>query len=242
MLATGAILLATTQFMPLLVQDDFGYTATWAGLALSPGGVVAMIMMFVVGQLSRRIQPKYLIAAGSAVVAFSMYGLTGLTPYVDFWYFAGWRMVISVGLPLVFVPILAASYDGLRPDQTDNASALMNAARNTGGSIGVSLASNMLADATQWHTNFLAGQVTPSSVEYQQTLAQASHYFQAHGSSLGVAKQQAFAWIGQQVQTQASLLAYIDVFHILMLLGLAAVPLALLLRKVRLGGPAPAGH
>ena len=38
MLATGAILLATTQFLPQLVQEDFGYTATWAGLVLSPGG------------------------------------------------------------------------------------------------------------------------------------------------------------------------------------------------------------
>jgi DHA2 family multidrug resistance protein len=45
MLATGAILLATTQFLPLLVQQDFGYTATWAGLVLSPGGLVTMAMM-----------------------------------------------------------------------------------------------------------------------------------------------------------------------------------------------------
>ena len=52
MLATGAILLATTQFLPLLVQQQFGYTATWAGLVLSPGGVVTMVMMFVVGRLS----------------------------------------------------------------------------------------------------------------------------------------------------------------------------------------------
>ena len=51
MLATGAILLATTQFLPQLVQQDFGYTATWAGLVLSPGGLVTMVMMFVVGRL-----------------------------------------------------------------------------------------------------------------------------------------------------------------------------------------------
>jgi DHA2 family multidrug resistance protein len=65
MLATGAILLATTQFLPQLVQQDFGYTATWAGLVLSPGGVVTMVMMVVVGRLSAKVQPKYLIAAGA---------------------------------------------------------------------------------------------------------------------------------------------------------------------------------
>jgi DHA2 family multidrug resistance protein len=64
MLATGAILLATTQFLPQLVEQDFGYTATWAGLVLSPGGLVTMVMMFVVGRLSARVQPKYLIVGG----------------------------------------------------------------------------------------------------------------------------------------------------------------------------------
>jgi MFS transporter, DHA2 family, multidrug resistance protein len=63
MLATGAILCATTQFLPLLVQTDFGYTATWAGLVLSPG-VVTLMMMFGVGRQNNLIQPNYLISAG----------------------------------------------------------------------------------------------------------------------------------------------------------------------------------
>jgi DHA2 family multidrug resistance protein len=242
MLATGAILLATTNFMPQLVQEDFGYTATWAGLALSPGGLVAMAMMFVTGQLSRRVQPKYLIAAGSAICALSMYGLTDLTADLNFWFFANSRMVLSVGLPLIFIPIMAASYDGLRADQTDQASALLNAARNTGGSMGVSLASNVLAHREQFHQSRLAESVIPSSVSYQQTLDHLTQFFVAQGSSLAQAKSQAFAWIGQQVQQQASLLAYIDVFWTLMLISLAAIPLALLLRNVKLGGAAPVGH
>ena len=65
MLATGAILYATTQYLPQLVQQDFGYTATWAGLVLSPGGLVTMVMMFVVGRLSAKVQPKYLIVVGA---------------------------------------------------------------------------------------------------------------------------------------------------------------------------------
>ena len=67
-------------------------------------------------------------------------------------------------------------------------------------------------------------------------------YFVAHGSSLPQAQQQAIAWIGQQVQTQASFLAYIDVFWVLMLVSLAAVPLALTLRKVKLGAGTPNAH
>ena len=117
MLATGAILLATTQFLPQLVQQDFGYTATWAGLVLSPGGLVTMVMMFVVGRLAAKVQPKYLIVAGALIIALSMYDLTNVYGDLGFWFFARSRMLLGVGLPLIFLSITAASYDGIRPRQ-----------------------------------------------------------------------------------------------------------------------------
>jgi MFS transporter, DHA2 family, multidrug resistance protein len=242
MLATGAILLATTQFMPQLVQEDFGYTATWAGLVLSPGGVVTMLMMFVVGRLSGKIQPKYLIVAGAIFCALSMYDLTNTYGDLGFWFFARSRMVLGIGLPLVFLPIMAASYDGIPPAKTDQASAMMNAARNTGGSIGISIVSNVLAHREQFHQSRLVENAIPSGVQYQDTLNQVTHYFVAQGSSLVQAQQQAVAWIDQQVQTQASFLGYMDAFWVLMLISLAAVPLAMTLRKVKLGGPVHMGH
>jgi MFS transporter, DHA2 family, multidrug resistance protein len=242
MLAIGAILLATTQFVPQLVQEDFGYTATWSGIVLAPGGLVTMVMMFATGPLSSRVQPKYLIAIGALMCALSMYVMTNLNGDTDFWFFAESRVLLGIGLPLIFVPILAASYDGLSHHQTDQASALLNAARNTGGSIGVSLASNVLAFRQQFHQSRLVEQAVPSSVSYQHTLQQVTDYFVAQGSSALQATQQALAWIGQQVQTQASLLAYVDVFWTLMLVSALAVPLALLLRDIKLGAPAAMGH
>ena len=122
------------------------------------------------------------------------------------------------------------------------ASALINAARNTGGSIGVSIASNVVAHREQFHQARLIENAVPASVQYQNTLQQVTKFFQAHGSSMAEAQQQAVAWIGQQVTLQASLLAYIDVFWVLMILALLAVPLAMTLRKVKLGGAAPAAH
>jgi MFS transporter, DHA2 family, multidrug resistance protein len=242
MLATGAILLATTQFLPQLVQQDFGYTATWAGLLLSPGGVVTMVMMFAVGRIAAQVQPKYLIILGAVVIAASMYGMTNVYGDLGFWYMARSRMLIGVGLPLIFVPIMAASYDGIPPTKTDQASALINAARNTGGSIGVSIVSNVLTHREQFHQNRLIEQVIPSSPQYQDTLQQVTNFFASQGSSLAQAHGQAIQWIGQQVQTQASFLAYMDAFWVLMLIALSAVPLALTLRKVRLGGAVHVGH
>jgi DHA2 family multidrug resistance protein len=242
MLGAGAILLATTQYLPQLVQQNFGYTATWAGLVLTPGGIVTVFMMPLVGRLTGTVQPRYLIAAGAAICAFAMYDMTKVNGDLGFWFFATSRIYIGIGLPLVFLPIIAASYDGVAPDKTDMASALINVARNIGGSIGISLANNVLAHREQFHQSRLVELANPSTSQYQNTLQQMMDYFTAHGSSLAQAKQQAFAWIGQQVQTQASYLAYVDVFWTLALISLAAVPLALTLRKVKLGGPAPAGH
>jgi DHA2 family multidrug resistance protein len=242
MLATGALLFGTTQFLPQLVQQDFAYTATWAGLVLSPGGVVTMLMMFVVGRLSGHVQPRYLIAVGAVLIALSMYVLTNVYGDLDFWFMARSRMLFGVGVPLIFIPIIAASYDGLPPGKTDQASAMLNAARNTGGSIGISLVQNVLWDREQFHQSMLVDQAIPSGVQYQDTLHQVTNYFIAQGSSLVQAHQQAIQWIGQQVQAQASYLGYMDAFWLLTLISLAAVPLALTLRKVKLGGAAPMGH
>jgi DHA2 family multidrug resistance protein len=242
MLATGAILLATTQFLPQLVQQDFGYTATWAGLVLSPGGVVTMAMMFVVGRLAAKVQPKYLIITGAVVIALSMYSMTNVYGDLGFWFMARSRMMLGIGLPLIFVPIMAASYDGIPPAKTDQASALINAARNTGGSIGVSIVSNVLTHREQFHQSRLVEQVVPSSNQYQDTLQQITNYFAAHGFSLAQAHDQAVQWIGAQVQTQASFLSYVDAFWVLMLIALSAVPLALTLRNVKLGGAVSMGH
>jgi DHA2 family multidrug resistance protein len=241
--ATGAILYATTQFLPLMVQTNFGYTATWAGLVLSPGGLVTMVMMLIVGRVSGHIQPKYLIAAGATILAAAMYGLTNIYGGLDVWFFALSRMYIGIGLPLIFIPITIASYDGIPPEKTDQASALINVARNVGSSIGIALSINVLAHRQQFHQSRLVEHVVPSSTQYQETLQRVTDYFATHGSSAVQAQQQAFAWIGGQVQMQASLLAYIDVFWVLMVISACTVPLALILRKVKPPQPGmPVGH
>ncbi|KAA0695548.1 MFS transporter [Neorhizobium sp. P12A] len=236
MLATGAILIATTQFLPEVLQQNFGYTATWAGLSLSPGGIVTMAMMFVAGRLTSIVQPKYMIAVGAAIIAGSMWGLTRLYADLNFAFFVWSRVYIGLGLPLIFIAITAASYDGLRKDQTDQASAMINAARNIGGSIGVSIASNVLAHRQQWHQSRLVEHVVPSDPAYHQTMQAMTRYFAQKGATTVDAGSRATAWIGQQVQTQASYLAYIDVFYTLTLISAVAIPLALILRNIDLKG------
>ncbi|WAJ26306.1 DHA2 family efflux MFS transporter permease subunit [Antarcticirhabdus aurantiaca] len=242
MMATGAILIATTQFMPQLLQEYYGYTATWAGLALSPGGFVTMCMMFVVGRLTGFVQPKYLIALGAAIIACAMWDLTRIYAGLDFGFFAWSRVYIGIGLPLIFIPITTASYDGIPPDKTDQASALINVARNVGGSIGVCVATNTLAHREQFHQSRLVENLIPSDVAFQQRLSELTSYFLSRGvGSTADARAQALAVIGRTVQEQAGYGAYIDVFFVLMIISACAIPLALILRNVKLGGGAPSG-
>jgi len=241
MLGTGAIVISTTQILPQLLQTELNYTATLAGLVLSPGGVVTMIMMPIVGRLIGLVQPKYLLIAGASIAAIAMWHLTGLTGDISYNYAALSRIYLAFGLPLLFLPVTTASYDGLPPDKTNQASALINVARNLGGSMGVALVQTILAQRQQFHQSRLVEHIVPSDIGYQQTIDAMTRYFQAQGSNASDATSQAIAWVGQTLRQQVNLLAYIDVFWSLAMIGAIMIPVALIIRPVDLSKPAK-GH
>jgi len=187
------------------------------------------------------VQPKYLLVFGACVVAAAMWYLTGLTGDITYGYAALSRVILGVGLPFLFLPVTTASYDGVPPDKTNQASALINVARNIGGSMGVALAQTMLAQRQQFHQSRLVEHAAPSDLGYQQTIETMTRYFQSHGSNASDAAGQAIAWVGQTLQHQVALLAYIDVFWTLALLGVLMIPVALSLRSIELGA-SPRGH
>lgn len=241
MLATGAVLISTTQLLPQLLQSDLNYTAMLAGLALSPGGIATLVLMPVVGRLVSSVQPKYLIMFGAAIVAFSMWHLTGLTGDITYGYAAMSRIFLALGLPFLFLPVTTASYDGVPPDKTNQASALINVARNIGGSMGVALAQTILAQRQQFHQSRLIEHAAPSDLGYQQTIETMTRFFQAQGSNASDAASQAVAWVGRTLQHQVDLLAYIDVFWTLAIIAVLMIPTAAVLRPIKLGAPAR-GH
>jgi len=241
MLAVGAILFSSTQLMPQLLQENYGYTATWAGLSLMPGGLIALATMAIAGQVSRFVQPRYLMAGALAAISIAALHFTGLTPDANFGWFAIARMAQMVGIPVMFLTITSFSYIGLPPEKSGQAAALINVARNLGGSIGVSAAQTLLARREQFHQSRLAENIYSSSTAYRQTLQEATSYFTHQGAAQAEAQHQAVGWMGQTLMNQAAYLAYIDVFAFLALFAAALLPVAFLLQKVDLRS-APAGH
>jgi len=213
-------------------------------LAMMPGGIAMLVVMPIAGVITGHVQPKYLMTLGLLGIALSMWYSTSLTPDASFDYFGWVRVYQMVGLPFLFIPINTVAYDGLPPDKTNQASALMNVARNVGGSFGISLANVVLTQREQFHQSRLVENTVPSSPVFQSTMQQVTKYFMQQGSSPGDAHNQAMGFVGQLVQSQASILAYIDVFHVCAIVAALMIPIVLVLvRHVQIHrGGAVAGH
>jgi DHA2 family multidrug resistance protein len=136
-------------------------------------------------------------------------------------------------LPVLFLTITSFSYVGLAPEKSSQASALINVARNLGGSIGISAANTIIARSSQVHQNYLADHLVPSSPSYQNAIANATSALTAQGVPAAAAPTAAFAYITQVVQQQAALLAYIDVFRDFAIVALVMAPVALVLLRAR---------
>jgi len=237
MMVVGGVLFSSIQLLPQLVQSDFMYTATLAGLSLMPGGLAMMMMMPIAAVASNHIQPRYLMAFGMFIVALAMWHSTSLTPDASFKYFMWVRIYQTIGLPFLFIPITAASYADVPANKTNQASALINVARYAGGSIGVSMANTLLERREQFHQLRLTEDLYQSSIQYQQALHATAQDLVARGTSYVDAQHQALGVIEQLVQQQASLLSYMDVFRAFAVVSFCMVFVALLfVRKITLGG------
>jgi MFS transporter, DHA2 family, multidrug resistance protein len=228
MLAVGAILFGSNQITPQLMQTNFSYTAELSGLAMMPGGVAMLFIMPVAGQVTGLMQPKYWMAIGFGMVAAAMWYSTSLTPDATFGFLAMIRMFQTLGLPFLFLPINMVAYSELPSTETNQGSALINVARNLGGSIGVSLANTELLQRTQFHQARLVSHLFPTSLAFQSALKQASRYFAANGPP-SEAMTTAIHYFGTLVASQAELMAYIDVFYSWALFAAVFIPIVLLL-------------
>ena len=221
MFAFGFIIVSTTQIVPQLTQELFGYNAQTAGMTLGVGGLVTVFVMPISGLITGRlIQPKWLVLS-------AMFGISGALHYASsidldasFWTFSTTRIVQVVWLPLVFIPLSAVQFTGVPPSQNNDASAIINLMRNLGGSFGVSIVTTELAWRTQFHTARLGEHVTP---------------YNGYGFGSNIQA------IASAVARQASILSYLDVFTILSFITLACVPFVLFLPNIKKGAPA-GGH
>ncbi len=227
MFMLGFVLFGSTLLIPQFVQRVLGYTATLAGLVISPGGLVIVFMMPIVGVLSGKLDARWMVGGGLAVVALSMFHMTTFNMNSSFTQLVAARCLQTLGLAFIFIPITSIAYVGVPADKTDQVSALVNLARNVGGSVGISLATTWLARRGQYHQNVLVENVTPYDHQTQSLTDQLTQHFMAAGASMDAARQQAQATIADMVASQSQLLSFLDDYWILGVVIAALVPLSL---------------
>jgi DHA2 family multidrug resistance protein len=239
----GLILLGTTQFIPQLLQEVLGYTATQAGEALTMGGIATIVMMPIAGMLSGKVDARYLLTIAMVLQGIALWNMSMLDTSMTFHDAAIARMIQSVGMPLMFVPISALAYVGLKPNENNQASALMNVSRNLGGTLGISFAQTMLARQAQIHQSQYVETLNPLNPNYNQAIAGISHGLMAQGLSQGAANRAAGAVLYQTLQQQVAMLSYIDIFHVMMWMVIVCLPLIFFLRPPQASAaPAEMAH
>jgi DHA2 family multidrug resistance protein len=231
MLGVGVIIYGSTQLIPQMLQEVFGYTATDAGLALTLGGGAALLAMPIVGAISGKVQGRILLAWAFAMQALAMWYFTGINADVSFDHVAMGRLIQAVAIPALFVPINAQAYAGLEPSRYNHASALMNVARNLGGSVGISTAQALLLQREQFHQNRIVESLNPLDPNYVEGLRQIGTTIGSGGT--GDADQSQLATLYQLATKQAAMISYIDVFHVLAIAMILMVPLSILLKPAR---------
>jgi DHA2 family multidrug resistance protein len=243
MLLVGMILFGTTQFIPQLLQEVLGYTATQAGEALTLGGVATILVMPIAGFMTGKVDARYLIGLALLVQGVALWNMSTLDTDMTFRNAAVARMIQSVGLPFMFVTITSVAYIGLKPNENNQASALMNVSRNLGGTLGISFAQTMLARQAQIHQAQYVETLNPLNPNYNAAISGISHGLISRGVPAAEAGKVAGALLYRTLGRQASMLSYIDVFHVMMWMVFLCVPLVLLMRAPKPGAaPAEAAH
>ncbi|MEW5943689.1 MAG: DHA2 family efflux MFS transporter permease subunit [Pseudomonadota bacterium] len=212
-----ATLFSGAVVVPLWLQTQMGYTATWAGLAVAPFGVMAIFLSPIVGRNLSKLNLQRLVSFALVVFALTSVWQSTFNTDADFAYIAWPRFVQGIGVACFPVPLMTILLSGLQPRQVATATGLANFLRMLGGSFGTSLSITLWERRASWHQSRLTDNITDFNLVSYITLDRLQ--------SIGLAPQQAMQFTSQTISQQAVMLATDDVF--LMFAGIFLSLLAL---------------
>jgi DHA2 family multidrug resistance protein len=239
--ATGVTLMAIVGFgmfsgmllLAVFTQKLLGYDAWTSGLVLAPSGLGNICSLFASGMVTR-VDQRLMLAFGCLLNAVSLYMMTSLTLGMDYWALALPRFIQGFAIGFIFVPLSTLTLATVRRDKLINATAVYGMMRNIGGSVGIAVATTLLAQRSQLHQSTLMSHITVFDPETSARLARWARHFAAQGSDSFTAERQAVAMLYREVVAQAQLLAYADDFWLLAMIFMVVPVLLPLMRRIRL--------
>lgn len=232
----GGVIYGIVTLLPLFYQTVMGYSAQSAGVAVSPRGIGALVIMPVIGILTSRIDSRWMIGGGFLLFGITSLWMGGLTLDISRWSLL-WPIIISgMASGMVFVPLSTTAMGTLPNQQIGNASGLYNLLRNVGGSIGISVVNALVVRHEQMHRSELVQHLSPGRLVLEQRLDALQQAFSASGP--GVSQTRAYGMIERTLSAQSALWSYVDDFRYLALACFFCIPIVLFLKKVKArGGP-----
>jgi DHA2 family multidrug resistance protein len=223
----GIVMFATLALLPPMLQELMNYSVLQAGLVTAPRGAGTLLAMLFVGRLIGKIDIRLIIGSGFALTALSLWQMTHFSMLMDMQPLVVSGIIQGLGTGIVYVPMAAMAFATLAPAMRNEGTALFNLVRNIGSSIGISTVQALFVRNTQIVHAGLAEHITPLTLAKNHIVAGAAH---AHA---------ALAALNGQITAQATMIAYIDDFQLMLILTLCTIPLLLLVRSPRASGDSP---
>jgi DHA2 family multidrug resistance protein len=217
--------------LPVFLQVLLGYPALQAGIALMPRGYASLFVTPLVGLIVIRVDPRKLLALGFLAGAVSLAWFSRLNLQVGYWDLFWPQFLQGISFSLMMVPLTVVAMDRIAPQAIGDAASLFNLMRNVGGSIGIAVTETLVQRLRQEQISILGSHVSPYSPGTRATLEGLRRGFVAGGSDPVTAAHQAYAAVWGMVQRQAAMISYIELFRLLAVFFLLAIPLVLLLEK-----------
>lgn len=230
MLLVALIMLASSALLPPYLENLGGYTVTETGFLMAPRGIGTMISMFFVGRLAMKLDARHVMAAGTALLLWSLWDMSHWTPSVAPVWLGTVSFVQGIGMGMIFVPMNLVAFSTLPSVFRTDGSAMFNLMRNVGSAIGVSITTTVLADSIQTVHAQLASRLTP----FNRALSSGapSLFWNPHIPS-GAGQLDAV------VQYNAQIVAYANDFLFMFFVSLPALLVLFLMRKPTLAGRPP---
>lgn len=202
---------------PLWLQTTVGYTATWAGLAIAPVGLLGLVIAPIVGRNMMRLNLRLAASFAFCVFGFSVFWTATLNDSASYFQFAAPRFLQGLGMAFFFLPLNQILMSGIASDQLASASGVSNFVRTMSGSFSTAITVWIWNQRSDYHHAVLTEHVNRSSHAWTQYQAQLS----AHGvNGLGASE-----FVNQLISAQASTLGVNDVFNMMGLMYFILIPL-----------------
>ena len=225
---------AVNIIFPLWLQTTLGYTATWAGLAVAPVGLLALIASPLVGRNMNRMNLRLAASFAFCVFGGAVFWASTLNEQASFAQFATPRFFQGLGLAFFFLPLNQILLSGVPPGDLASASGLSNFVRTMSGSIATAVTVWMWNRRTDYHHTVL--------VEHVRNSGQGWTHYEATLKSLGITGDSALQYVDRIIGGQSATLAVNDVFFALGCMFILLVPFVWLTRPPFAGGRGGGAH